>query len=116
MAHDEIGSASPRFQPGDEVRVKDGVSDPDFGDIPLGGWSGTIETAKQLGDQIAYEIEWDRRTLDGMHPVYKKRCERDGLDPGTIWLAEEDVEAGDGAPVPIEQPTDVGARPGRSGP
>jgi calcium binding protein len=97
----------PRFQPGDRVRVKYGVADPDFPDIPLGGWAGTIEMTEQVDDQITYEIEWDRRTLDGMHPVYKNRCERDGLDLETMWLGEEDLEADDGTPVPIEQPTAI---------
>ena len=61
--------------------------DPDFPDIPLGGWAGTIEDESSRSEgQITYVIEWDRRTLGGMHPVYKKRCERDGLDPETMWL------------------------------
>src|SRR3954464_15356143 len=107
MAHDKRKSAPPRFQPGDRVRVKYGVADPDFPDIPLGGWAGTVEMAEQVDDQITYEIEWDRKTLDGMHPVYKNRCERDGLDLETMWLGEEDLEADDGTPVPIEQPTQI---------
>src|SRR3954447_7280699 len=111
MAYDESGSAPPCFQPGDRVRVRSGVTVPDFEDIPLGGWSGTIETVEQVDDQITYEIEWDRRTLDGMHPVYKKRCERDGLDPATMWLGEEDVEPDDGTPAPIEQPTVIRTPP-----
>ena len=35
-------SPPPRFSVGDRVRVKTGVPDPDFPDIPLGGWAGTI--------------------------------------------------------------------------
>src|SRR5262245_56095396 len=101
----------PRFQPGDKVRVRYGVTAPDFEDIPLGGWTGMIGTVEQADDQIAYEIEWDRRTLDAMHPVYKKRCERDDLDVETLWLAEEDVEPDDGTPVPIEQPTEIRTPP-----
>jgi hypothetical protein len=87
------------------------VADPDFPDIPLGGWAGTIEMAEQVDDQITYEIEWDRRTLDGMHPVYRKRCERDGLTPETMWLGEEDIEPDEGTPVPIEQPTEIRTPP-----
>ena len=95
--------------PGSRVRAFKlaGVADPDFPDIPLGGWAGTVETSEQVDDQITYEIEWDRRTLDAMHPVYKKRCERDGLDLETMWLTEEDVEPDNGTPVPIEQPTKI---------
>ena len=111
MAHRKKGSASPRFQPGDRVRVKSGVADPNYSDIPLGGWAGTIEMSEQVDDQITYEIVWDRRTLDRMHPVYKNRCERDGLDPETMWLGEEDLEVDDGTPIPIEQPTEIRTPP-----
>lgn len=107
MARPSKPSATPRFKVGDKVRARHGVRDPDFPDIPLGGWAGTIEMVEQVDDQITYEIEWDRRTLDGMHPVYKSRCERDGLDLETMWLGEEDLEADDGTPVPIEQPTKI---------
>jgi calcium binding protein len=62
---------------------------------------------EQVDDQITYEIEWDRRTLDGMHPVYRKRCERDGLDPKSMGLDQDDIEPDDGTPVPIEQPTNI---------
>ncbi len=46
-----------------------------------------------------------------MHPVYQKRCERDGLDLEAMWLGEEDIEADDGTPVPIEQPTKITTPP-----
>src|SRR4051794_25812513 len=107
MIDPEKSQETPRFEPGAKVRVRSGVTVPDFEDIPLGGWSGTIEMVEQVDDQITYEIEWDRRTLDGMHPVYKKRCERDGLDLESMWLDEEDLEADDGMSVPIEQPTRI---------
>ncbi|MGA2257746.1 MAG: hypothetical protein ABSG53_24045, partial [Thermoguttaceae bacterium] len=32
----------PKFSSGDQVRAKHGVPDPDFPDIPLGGWAGII--------------------------------------------------------------------------
>ncbi len=34
--------APPRFAPGAQVRVKPGTTVPDFEDIPLGGWAGTV--------------------------------------------------------------------------
>ncbi|HKI21072.1 MAG TPA: hypothetical protein VKA15_24485, partial [Isosphaeraceae bacterium] len=69
MTHTKNKSGSPRFKLGDKVRVKYGVIDPDFPDIPLGGWTGTVTEVEQTDDQITYEIEWDERTLGGMHPV-----------------------------------------------
>ena len=102
---------TPRFEPGDRVRVRYGVTAPDFEDIPLGGWTGVVTGVEQVDDLIDYEVEWDRRTLDGMHPVYRKRCERDDLDVETMCLTEEDIEPDDGTHVPIEQPTGIKTPP-----
>ena len=91
----------PRFQPGAKVRVKRGVRDPDFPDIPLGGWSGTIKEVYQEQGEVTYLIEWDRHTLDHMHPVDRKRCERDGLELERMWLGEDDIEPASGRPAVI---------------
>jgi hypothetical protein len=80
MPQNKSGSVIPRFKVGDKVRVKHGVRDPDFSDIPLGGWAGTVKEVEQTKGQTTYLIAWNRATLRGMHPVYKKRCERDGLE------------------------------------
>jgi hypothetical protein len=45
-----------------------------------------------------------QHVLGGLHPIFRKRCERDGLDDTSSWLAEEDLEADTGDPVPLEQP------------
>src|SRR5580704_8020701 len=100
MTHTKNKSGSPRFKVRDKVRVKYGVLDPDFPDIPLGGWSGSVTEVERKNTKISYEIKWNERTLDGMHPVYHKRSERDGLELETMWLGEEDIEPDDGALVP----------------
>ena len=46
-----------------------------------------------------------------MHPIYKKRCERDGLELESMWLGDEDLEPDDGTPVAIEQPTSIVTKP-----
>jgi hypothetical protein len=80
MSETKNKSGTPRFHVGDKVRVKYGVIDPDFPDMPLGGWTGTItEIIEQVG-QIDCVLKLDDRTLKGIHPIYRKRCERDGLD------------------------------------
>jgi len=111
MSHTKSKSGPPRFQVGNKVRVKYGVIDPDFPDIPLGGWTGTVTEVEQKEDQITYEIKWNKRTLNGIHPVYRKRCERDALEMETMWLGEEDIEPDNGTPVPIEQPTSIVTKP-----
>ena len=42
MAHRKKRPINPRFQLGDKVRVKPGISDVLFPDMPLGGWSGSV--------------------------------------------------------------------------
>src|SRR4029450_12088443 len=85
-----------RFVTGAQVRVKPGTTDPDFPDIPLGGWAGAIRGWDQRSAPPTYLIEWDRHTLDHMHPVYRKRCERDGLEMESMWLGEDDIEPDSG--------------------
>ncbi len=100
-----------RFGVGANVRVKPGTTDPDFEDIPLGGWAGTISAVDERSNPPTYLIEWNRRTLDHMHPVYRKRCERDGLELESMWLNEDEIEEDAGEPVAIEQPTSIVTRP-----
>jgi hypothetical protein len=39
--------APANFAQGDTVRVRSGVTDPDFPDIPLGGWAGKITEVEE---------------------------------------------------------------------
>ena len=107
MARTKSGSNDSRSKAGAKVRVKPGVRDPDFADIPLGGWAGIVKEVERSKGETTYLIAWDRATLKGMHPVYKKRCERDGLELESMWLGDEALEPDDGPPVAIEQPTNI---------
>jgi hypothetical protein len=98
--------APARFALGDPVRVRTGVTDPDFPDIPLGGWAGKI-TEVEGGDPPLYLIRWSQDTLKNMHPVYRKRCERDGLDHEEMRLGEDEIEADGGGPLVLEQPSKI---------
>jgi hypothetical protein len=111
MSHTKKGSITPRFKVGDKVRVKPGVRDPDFPDMPLGGWSGIVTEIIEHKGQINCVFELDERTLASIHPIYKQRCEIDGLDYRFMGLGQEDIESDDGTPVPIEQPTAIVPRP-----
>ena len=46
-----------------------------------------------------------------MHPVYRRRCERDGLEVENAWVGEADLEWNAGASAEIEQPTKLTPRP-----
>src|SRR5438552_4122130 len=75
-----------KFPVGATVQVKRGTTDPDFLDIPLGGWAGTIREIDQQMQPPVYLVTWNGRTLDHMDPVVQKRCEREGLDLESMWL------------------------------
>ena len=111
MARSKKGSVIARFQVGNKVRVKPGVNDQIFPDMPLGGWSGTVTEITKDRGQINCVFKLDDRTLASIHPIYRRRCERDGLDFETMGLGEEDLELDDGTPVPIEQPTEIKTPP-----
>lgn len=98
--------APAKFAVGDAVRVRPGVTDPDFPDIPLGGWAGRI-TEVEEGDPPLYLIRWSQGTLKHMHPVYRNRCERDGLDHEEMRLGGDELEPDAGGPVILEQPTKI---------
>ena len=100
--------APARFAVGDKVRVKAGVKDPEFPDIPLGGWAGGVT---EIHDHGMYTVRWSQETLDNIHPAYKKRCERFGMEAEQYWIGNDDLEKDPGGPLSIEQPTKIITRP-----
>jgi hypothetical protein len=96
---------------GEQVRVKTGTCDPDFPDFPLGGWSGTIREIDVASRPPVYLILWNDYTLKHLHPIYRQRCERDGLECDSMWLGEDDLQPAAGDLGPLEQPTAIVPRP-----
>ena len=97
-----------KFKVGDKVRVKHSVKDVDYPDMPMGGWAGTISEADEHGN---YTVRWSKETLAEIHPVVKKRCEKDGLVLAEYGLAEDELEPDPGGPLKIEQPTKITTKP-----
>ena len=100
--------APAKFAVGDQVRVKHGIRDTDYPDMPLGGWTGTVA---EVHDNGMYTVRWSRETLAAVHPVFKKRCERDGMESEEYWLGEDDLEADPGGPPEIEHPKEIKTKP-----
>lgn len=98
---------STTFRIGDLVRVKHGVTDVDYPDIPMGGWLGNIS---KVADD-SYLVEWTIETLENVHPVYRKRCERDGVDYEEYWVHVSTLEPASDEPLYMEQPTTIITRP-----
>ena len=82
--------------------------DTDYPDMPLGGWAGTI--LEVHGDGM-YSVRWSKETLASIHPVFNKRCEKDGLVFEQYWLGADDLEHDAGGPLDIEQPTAITTKP-----
>ena len=96
------------FNIGDNVRVKEAVTDGDYPDMPLRGWAGTIA---EISDNGIYTVRWSEETLASIHPVFKKLCEKDGLEFDQYWLGADDLEPDAGGPLDIEQPQQITTRP-----
>ncbi len=97
-----------RFRLGDRVRVKDGVTDFNYADMPMGGWAGQICEVVEGG---MYTVRWSPETLEAIHPVFRTRCEKDGLVLEEYALDEEDLEPDPGGPLQIEQPAEIKTEP-----
>jgi len=95
---------------GDRVRVRRGVTDPDYPDLPIGGWAGAVVQLEN-GLPPTYLIRWSRDTLLAVHPVHRKRAERDGFEIGEMWLGADDLEPDGGGEIAVEQPTNIVTRP-----
>jgi hypothetical protein len=100
-----------RFAVGDSVRVVAGTADPDYPDIPLGGWAGVVRAIDPAESGPLYLVEWNEETLAAVPEVYRRRCERDDLEFERAWLRDADLEADPGGPVTIEQPAKLMPRP-----
>jgi len=97
-----------KFQFGEKVRVRHGIKDNDYPDMPLGGWAGSIAEVHEDG---MVTVRWSTETLDAIHPVFKKRCEKDGLELEQYWLSGYDLESDAGGPLEIEQPKKITTKP-----
>ncbi|NQT36761.1 MAG: hypothetical protein HQ581_04685 [Planctomycetes bacterium] len=82
----------PRFSVGSSVRVKAGVMDPDFPDVHLGDWSGTISEVER-GSLTTYLVDWNRTTLRAVPPVLQDHCKEEDVAFDKMWLLEEDLRS-----------------------
>lgn len=79
---------------GSRIRVKPGVNSPEFPEISLAGWTGTVvETTGKPPEQKVI-IEWDAATLAAMPAEYVSKCEAGQLYYVMASLSGDDVETG----------------------
>lgn len=80
----------------------------DFPDMALGGWAGKVA---EVHDDDMYTVRWNEETLTSIHPVFKKRCDKDCLGFDQCRLGPTDLETDTGGPLIIEQPKKFTTRP-----
>ncbi len=77
---------------GTRIRVRAGVTSPEFPEVSLEGWSGTVIEASGKPPTVKIIIEWDADTLGNMPPDYVARCESQQLFYQMACLSDADVE------------------------
>jgi hypothetical protein len=100
---------APTLPVGTAVRVKRGTPDPDFPEVPLGGWAGAVAEVDEDERPPLSRIVWSQGTLDGIPEVYRRLCEAEGLEVESTWLPGSALEPDAGGPLILElpQPGDV---------
>lgn len=78
---------------GRKVRVKADVTSPEFPEILLAGWTGTVVEVTGKPPAEKFVIEWDAETLARMPADYITRCEAQQLYHLMACLDADAVEA-----------------------
>ncbi len=76
---------------GDCVRVKDGLTDPDF-DMDISGWQGRITTVDEYEEETIVAVQWDSITLQNMPAALVEQCDEEGFNWSEISLTVDDLE------------------------
>jgi len=86
------GKSSRSLAAGTKVRVKPGVSIPEFPDVSCAGWTGTVvETSGKAAD-LKCVIEWDESVVASMPAAYVKQCEEKQFYYRMACLRGDDLE------------------------
>ena len=77
-----------KFEIGESVAVKSGVTDPDFG-FDISGWQGRVQEVDKTDTVF---IRWDSLTLNQMGLDLAIRCEKENFDWEVMTLSIREVE------------------------
>jgi len=82
-----------KFSSGTAVRIREGVTLPEFPEFSIAGWTGQVMETKGRGATLQYIIQWDADTVSAMPQAYRDHCEEQGLFHEMVCLPKDDVEA-----------------------
>jgi len=89
-------SRKPKLSPGQKIRIKPGVTAPEFPDVSCAGWTGTIMELIGKKTDPQYVVEWDAATLDAMPQSYQDQCEERNLTYSYSCFSLSDMEVVEG--------------------
>lgn len=85
-------STSSVLAAGTRIRVKPGVSVPEFSEVSCEGWTGTIAELTGKKTDPKYVIEWDEETVGKMPPSYVQACESQNLYYRMAYFGGDEIE------------------------
>ncbi len=80
------------LEAGTRIRVKAGVPSPEFPEVSLAGWTGSVVETSGKPPAVKVILEWDPETLAAMPKDYVARCEAQQLYYSMACLGLDDVE------------------------
>lgn len=80
------------LSPGQAIRIKPGITAPEFPDVSCAGWTGIIMDLIGKKSDPQYVVEWDEKTLAAMPQSYKDQCEERSLMYSFACLGFSDME------------------------
>jgi hypothetical protein len=78
---------------GSRVRVKTGVTMPEFPDVICDGWTGTICEVTGKKADAKYVIEWDDSVVAAMPESYVRQCEEKQYFYRMACFGGDEIEA-----------------------
>lgn len=85
--------ASDKLSLGTRIRIKAGVTIPEFPEISCEGWTGRVADLTGKKSEPKYVVEWDDSAIQGMPKSYRDACEEKGLFYRMACFERGDLEA-----------------------
>lgn len=85
-------SSTGKLAIGSRVRVREGVTSPDFADVSFAGWTATVLELNGKKPNQKFIIEFDEAVIAAMPPDYLQRCEEQRLLYTMACLEAEQLE------------------------
>ena len=85
-------SATGGLGEGTRIRVKPGVVSPEFPEVSLTGWTGSVIEVSGRSPAQKFIVEWDSATIQAIPADYVSRCEAQMLIHAMACLGQDDLE------------------------